>query len=186
MQLILMRHGQAGYYNADNTPVNSDAERQLTAVGRQQAQQTAEAIFKHYQPDLYVVSPYIRAKQTLEAFTLNQPQVPHASSVELALSANFTPVIELESITPDANPLKALHALLNLTLEANEIYKAQDLSPLQCVLVVCHMPIVAKMAGLLTAQSAEAYGLAEARVFETELIAADMGIEIDRVEPIAR
>lgn len=148
MKVILMRHGEAEYQTTQ------DAKRQLTALGRQQAATTADYILSKYEPDAFVVSPYDRAQQTLAAFTEQRPDVP---------------VQILDNITPDDDPMKALHALLDVAGE--------------CVVVVCHMPIVAKMAALLTATHPESYSLAEARVFEAEFIAADMGDELERFVP---
>ena len=148
MKLILMRHGQAeAYQESDNT-------RQLTEFGYQQAQQTAAHIMQKYQPDMFVVSPYDRAQQTLAAFK------------ELA------PDIEV-SVHPDITPSDdAMEALTSVADVQGD-----------CILVVCHMPIVAKLAGLVSATSPATYALAEARVFEMEIVAADMGDEIDRFVP---
>ncbi|PNK61694.1 SixA phosphatase family protein [Psychrobacter sp. FDAARGOS_221] len=162
MKLILMRHGQAGYQSTN------DADRQLTEFGQKQAQQSAQALLERYQPDLFVVSPYTRAKQTLAAFTKINPEIP---------------VVELEGITPDADPVKGLDSIFDLVLDAAKQNGVSEQDKLECVLVVCHMPIVAKMAGLLIAQDAEPYALAEARVFDAELVAPDMGDEVDRFVP---
>ncbi|WP_227429597.1 phosphohistidine phosphatase SixA [Psychrobacter sp. I-STPA6b] len=148
MKLILVRHGQAEDYQ------QNDKTRQLTAFGQQQAQQTAQYIMQKYQPDLFIVSPYDRAQQTLAKFTQLAPEV------EIQTYAD---------ITPADNAMSALRHLGDVSAE--------------CVLVVCHMPIVAKMAALVTATHAESYALAEARVFEMEILAADMGQEIDRFVP---
>lgn len=148
MKVILMRHGQASYES------EHDSERQLTEFGEQQAAETAEYLLKKYSPDVFVVSPYDRAQQTLAAFTKQKPDVP---------------VIVRDTITPDDNAMTGLKSLIDIEGE--------------CVLVVCHMPIVAKMAGLLCAQDPESYALAEARVFEAELIAPDMGDEVERYVP---
>lgn len=148
MKVILMRHGQAEYQTAN------DSERQLTDFGKQQAVETAEYLLARYEPDAFVVSPYDRAQQTLEAFQALRPNVP---------------VQIVDTITPDDDAMTGLRSLLDIKG--------------QCVLVVCHMPIVAKMAGLLTADYPESYSLAEARVFESEFIAPDMGDEIERYVP---
>ncbi len=156
MKIILMRHGQAeGYRQPDN-------DRQLTDFGRKQAKETASYLMDKYAPDMFVVSTYDRAQQTLEAFTSIAPA---------------TPVKILDSITPDCNASNAL----------NELYKLADNdadnNKVKCMLVVCHMPIVANMAGQLTNQWATSYQLAEARVIECEAIAENLGTQVDAFIP---
>ncbi|WP_438012725.1 phosphohistidine phosphatase SixA [Psychrobacter raelei] len=148
MQVIFMRHGEAQNYN------DNDAERQLTQLGQQQAAETAQHLLSQYQPDAFVVSPYVRAQQTLEALRQFAPEIP---------------VIVQPNITPSDDPLQALHSLMDVDGE--------------CVVVVCHMPIVAKMAAQLTADEPEPFSLAEARIFETVFIAPNMGHEIGRYVP---
>ena len=131
-----------------------DNERQLTNFGRQQAEETAEKLLAKYTPDHFVVSPYDRAQQTLETFTSRLPDVP---------------VSVHDDITPSDDAMQAISGLADVQGE--------------CVLVVCHMPIVAKLAGLLTGQSPESYALAEARVIELEFVASDMGEEVERFVP---
>lgn len=148
MKVILMRHGEAEYQT------QQDSKRTLTKLGQQQAAETAQYIVDNYNPDVFVVSPYVRAQQTLQALTALKPDVP----VKVHLD-----------ITPDDNAMPALHSLMDVEGE--------------CVVVVCHMPIVAKMAALLTADTPEPYQLAEARVFDADFIAADMGSEVERYVP---
>lgn len=148
MKVILMRHGEA------ERQTQQDSERQLTQLGQQQAAETAQYIIDNYNPDVFVVSPYVRAQQTLQALSVLKPDVP---------------VKVIDNITPEDDAMQGLQALMEVQGE--------------CVVVVCHMPIVAKMAALLTAETAESYQLAEARVFEAELIGADMGDELDRYVP---
>ena len=50
-------------------------------------------------------------------------------------------------------------------------------------MVVCHMSIVAHIAGLLTGDYPESFALAEARVFEMDFVLAGMATEIDRFVP---
>lgn len=62
MKIYIMRHGEAGY------SASSDAARTLTTYGRQQSEQMA--IWLKSQGvsfDFSLVSPYIRAQQTLSA-----------------------------------------------------------------------------------------------------------------------
>lgn len=153
MKIILIRHGQA---ENESRP---DSARQLTEFGQQQAMQTAEYVSEHYTPDQLVVSPYDRAQQTLVELQLRLMQSGQ-SEVPVSVHDNITP-------SDDANT-----ALTDLTkIEA------------QCLVVVCHMPIVANLAGLLTGDSPESFALAEARVFEMDYAMEGMATEVDRFVP---
>ncbi len=149
MKIILMRHGQA------EDATRPDSARQLTDLGQQQATQTADYINSHYSPDYFVVSPYIRAQQTL---------------AQLQACMMGVPVSVQGNITPNDDARIALAELA--TIEA------------QCMVVVCHMSIVAYLASLLTGDSPESFSLAEARVFEMEFVLAGMATEIDRFTPL--
>ena len=148
MKIILMRHGQA----EDET--RPDSARKLTDFGQQQAAQTAAYISTHYTPDLFVVSSYLRAQQTLAQLQAQEPKVP---------------INIQDNITPSDDARVAFAELV--TVEA------------ECVVVVCHMSIIAYLASLLTGDTPESYALAEARVFEMEFIMAGMAREIDRFVP---
>ncbi|MDE2421676.1 MAG: phosphohistidine phosphatase SixA [Gammaproteobacteria bacterium] len=152
MQLILVRHGEAEPYQAN------DAIRNLTASGVIQAHSTAEQVLAKYHPDLFVVSPYKRAQQTMAAFQSKYPQVP---------------LHILEGITPDADPIVALDELSILS----EQYSAK------CMVVVCHMNVVAYMAALLIEEDPENFGLAEARIFEQPMIVMGLSVEKARFSP---
>lgn len=128
-----------------------DSARQLTDFGQQQAAQTAKYITTHYQPDCFVVSPYKRAQQTLAALQSRAPDVP--SQVQ-------------NNLTPSDDARQALIDIGHIEAE--------------CLVVVCHMSIVAHIAGLLTSDYPEAFSLAEARVFEMDFVLAGMATEIDR------
>lgn len=131
-----------------------DSARQLTDFGQQQAAQTAEYVTTHYHPDRFIVSPYDRAQQTLAAFQLRMPNVP--STVQ-------------DNITPSDDARQALMDIANIDAE--------------CLVVVCHMSIVAYIAGLLTGDYPESFSLAEARVFEMEFVMTGMATEVDRFVP---
>ncbi|WP_372843750.1 phosphohistidine phosphatase SixA [Psychrobacter sp.] len=148
MKIILMRHGQA----EDET--RPDSARQLTDFGQQQVRQTAEYITAHYQPDYFVVSPYVRAQQTLAALQAQLPTVP--SSVQ-------------DNLTPSDDARQALHEIADIEAK--------------CLVVVCHMSIVAYIAGLLTGDYPESFSLAEARVFEMDFVMAGMARETARFVP---
>lgn len=132
-----------------------DSARQLTDFGQQQAAQTADYITAHYTPDYFVVSPYDRAQQTLAQLQLCAP--------------NVTAIVQ-DNITPADDARAALAELAKIEAE--------------CVVVVCHMSIVAHIASLLTGDSPESFSLAEARVFEMEFVMAGMAKEIDRFVPV--
>lgn len=131
-----------------------DSARQLTDFGQQQAAQTAEYITTHYQPDYFLVSPYDRAQQTLAEFQARAPKVPAAVQ---------------ENITPSDDARQALIDIGNIEAE--------------CLVVVCHMSIVANIAGLLTGDYPESFSLAEARVFEMDFVMSGMAKEVDRFVP---
>ncbi|MDN3452970.1 MULTISPECIES: phosphoglycerate mutase family protein [unclassified Psychrobacter] len=131
-----------------------DSARQLTDIGQQQAAQTAEYVTTHYHPDHFVVSPYDRAQQTLAAFQSRAPEVP--ATVQ-------------DNITPSDDARQALIDIANIDAE--------------CLVVVCHMSIVAYIAGLLTGDYPESFSLAEARVFEMDFVMAGMATEIERFVP---
>ena len=148
MKIILVRHGQA----EDET--RPDSARQLTSFGQQQAAQTAAYLTTHYKPDRFVVSPYIRAQQTLAVLQSLVPGVP--SSIQ-------------DNITPSDDARQALIDIGNIEAE--------------CLVVVCHMSIVAYIAGLLTGDYPESFSLAEARVFEMDFVMTGMATEVDRFVP---
>ena len=131
-----------------------DSARQLTDFGQQQAAQTAEYVTTHYHPDCFVVSPYDRAQQTLAAFQARAPKVP--STIQ-------------NNITPADDAREALVDLADIEAE--------------CLVVVCHMSIVAHIAGLLTGEYPESFSLAEARVFEMDFVMGGMAHEVDRFVP---
>ena len=131
-----------------------DSARQLTDFGKQQAAQTAEYVTTHYQPDRFLVSPYDRAQQTLAEFQTRAPDVP--SSVQ----DNITPADDARQALIDIGKVEAT-----------------------CLVVVCHMSIVAHIAGLLTGDYPESFSLAEARVFEMDFVMSGMATEINRFVP---
>ena len=131
-----------------------DSARQLTDFGQQQAAQMAEYVTTHYHPDRFIVSPYDRAQQTLAAFQSRMPNV--LSTVQ-------------DNITPSDDAREALIDIANIDAE--------------CLVVVCHMSIIAYIAGLLTGDYPESFSLAEARVFEMEFVMTGMATEVDRFVP---
>lgn len=126
-----------------------DSARQLTEFGKQQAAQTAEYITAHYHPDYFLVSPYKRAQQTLAELQSRVPNVPSKTQ---------------ENITPSDDARHALADIANIETD--------------CLVIVCHMSIVANIAGLLIDDYPESFSLGEARVFEMDFVMAGMAREI--------
>lgn len=160
MQLILMRHGEADFLATHSTHLMqlSDDARVLTVRGQQQAELTAAQILRVYQPDLFVVSPLIRAQQTQQAF-----------AEVCAQACKGVPVLNYDGIKPEDNARVALQWLAGLQAE--------------CIVVVCHMNIIAYLAGLLCAGSPRSFELAEARVYEQPAIGLGFSSEINRFVP---
>ena len=131
-----------------------DNARQLTNFGQQQAAQTAEYITTNYKPDRFIVSPYDRAQQTLAELQARVPTIP------ATVQDNITPSDDAHSALTDIAKIEA-----------------------QCLVVVCHMSIVANLASLLTGDYPESFSLAEARVFEMDFIMSGMATEVDRFVP---
>lgn len=162
MKLIFIRHGDAGAYT------HPDHARNLSDIGKAQAQQTADWLYDYTQknamsPDLFIVSPYNRAQQTGDIVRHNFPT---------------TPLEIYEHITPNDNAINAIKGLDHI------IETALHTNPnLDCVVIVCHMSIVAYMVAILTGETAEGFTLAEARVIETPVFAPDLATEITRFIP---
>lgn len=90
MQLIIMRHGEAGYHSLDR-------QRELTEYGRQAVAEVAAQIAESpWRPRTLWCSPLVRARQT----------------AAIASEILNCPVYEKEFITPDDDPGKCLDAVL--------------------------------------------------------------------------
>lgn len=155
MKLILVRHGDAGAYTLP------DNERNLSKLGQAQAWATGEFLATYLNDtkvDLLISSPYNRADQT-------------AKLIAKAIDYQGKQVI-CPSITPDDNPKQGLLAVAGLIEEAYN-----------CVIVVCHMPIVAYMSGLLTDKDESGFGLAEVRVVEMASVGLGQGVQIAQFCP---
>lgn len=137
MQLTLVRHGEASPGLDGN-----DSKRQLTLRGHQQAEQTAMYLKDHVQPDVFVVSPLVRAQETLA----------HIQKV----FPNVTTLI-CDKIKPDDDAEDAIEWLSQLQFEN--------------IVVVCHMNVVGHIAEQLTHEHFHAFALAEARIYEQSVIA---------------
>lgn len=156
MKLILVRHGEAHAING--THIKKDSERPLTNRGKLQAQATADFIKTHFTPDFLVVSPYVRAKQTMQAIQTKLPDLP---------------LLVTELITPIADATIAIKTLSNIATEKK----------VDCMVVVCHMNIIAKMDQQLMANGFKPFELAEARVYQQVAIAPSFSERIDGFIP---
>lgn len=110
----MLRHGEA------EQRANTDAERRLTAHGREQVLRSAAVLLG--QPlQVIVASPYVRAQQT-------------AAQVHEALGFG-KPVQTVPWLTPDSDPHAVIAELEELGLEH--------------VLLVSHQPLVGNLVSLL-------------------------------------
>ncbi len=142
MRIVLVRHAEAEGMRT------SDAERALTLRGHGQAGQTAAwlaNLLAREKPQL-LVSPYRRAQQTAAAI---------AAALQLEPQT-------LDALTPDVDPRRALQAVAECARS-------------EVLVVVTHMPLVAALASWLESgvlSAGRGFMLAEARVLETEVLAA--------------
>lgn len=139
MQLTLVRHGEASPALDGN-----DDKRRLTMHGRLQALETARFLQQQVQPDVFVVSPLVRAQQTLEGI--------QQSFKNLAI-----PVLICDKIKPEDDAKLAIEWLSQL--------------PYERIVVVCHMNVIAHIAEQLTSEYFNPFALAEARIYEQAVIA---------------
>lgn len=150
MKLVLMRHGEAEAMR------ERDEARALTALGREQAAETAAWLLALLPADASVsllASPYLRAQQT-------------ASVVAGTLGV---PVQTVQGITPDDDARVALRAI-----------EAQ--AKTECLVVVSHMPMLGALSSWLedgSLSTGRGFMLAEARLLEGELLGAGL---LERVE----
>ncbi|ENX02171.1 phosphohistidine phosphatase SixA [Acinetobacter sp. CIP 101934] len=149
MQLTLVRHGEAA------PPVNgNDTKRPLTERGHLQAEQTAQYLKNVVKPEVFVVSPLLRAQETLahlQAFYKN------------------VPVVICNTIKPDDDAKVAVEWLSQL--------------PYESIVVVCHMNVVAHIASILTAESFHPFHLSEARIYDQAVIAAGLSTQLKSFIP---
>ena len=149
MQLTLVRHGEA------SAAVNgNDDKRPLTKRGHKQAQHTAEYLKDMIKPDVFVVSPLLRAQETL---------------AHLEHYFHDVPVLVCNKIKPEDDAKLAVEWLSQL--------------PYESIVVVCHMNVVAHISSLLTSESFNPYALAEARIYEQAVIAAGLSTQLKSFIP---
>ena len=149
MQLTLVRHGEAA------PPVNgNDTKRPLTERGHLQAEQTAQYLKDIVKPEVFVVSPLLRAQETL---------------AHLQAFYKDVPVVICNAIKPDDDAKVAVEWLSQL--------------PYESIVVVCHMNVVAHIASILTAESFHPFHLSEARIYDQAVIAAGLSTQLKSIFP---
>lgn len=138
----------------------TDAERALTSAGEWQAQQTAAWLANHdYQLDGLFASPYKRAQQT-------------AAYVGEALEVHLT---TCKLLTPDSDPVALVNWLDQLDLPESSV-----------IALVCHMPIVGRLASYFLTGSAKhdlGFYLAEAKIIDSAMLAPGLGKTIAQFVP---
>lgn len=151
MQLTLVRHGEA------SPPINgNDTKRPLTQRGHLQAKQTAEFLKELIVPDVFVVSPLLRAQETLAHIQHYFKDVP---------------VLICDKIKPEDDAKSAVEWLSQL--------------PYENIIVVCHMNVVAHIAEQLTLENFNPFALAEARLYEQTVIANGLSTQQKAFIPTA-
>ena len=108
------------------------------------------------QPDVFVVSPLLRAQETL---------------AHLQHYFNDVPVMLCDKIKPEDDAKLAVEWLAQL--------------PYESIVVVCHMNVVAHISSLLTAEAFHPYALAEARIYEQAVIATGLSTQLKSFIPNA-
>jgi phosphohistidine phosphatase len=119
MQIYIMRHGQA------EMMAFSDAERNLTDIGREESELMAKHLIKEgVTLDAALVSPYVRAQQTWESVS---PFFEGVTNIQV-----------LPCLTPSGSARKTVDELLVLQAEG-----------VKSVLLVSHLPLVGYIVGEL-------------------------------------
>lgn len=77
MECVFVRHGEA------SLRANSDRERCLTSAGLSQVTVAATWLNANWQPEYILVSPFVRAQQSAEAFLSFYPQAKAQNSEAL-------------------------------------------------------------------------------------------------------
>ncbi|QER39422.1 phosphohistidine phosphatase SixA [Acinetobacter suaedae] len=149
MQLTLVRHGEA------SPAVNgNDMQRPLTQRGHQQAEQTGLFLKDIIRPEIFVVSPLLRAQETLAYIQKHFQGVP---------------VLVCDKIKPDDDAKDAIEWLSKL--------------PYESIAVVCHMNVIAHIAEQLTHENFQPFALAEARIYDQAVIANGLSTQKNRFVP---
>ena len=130
----------------------TDAERNLTLNGLHQAQQAAAWLLNHgFTLDGLFASPYYRARQT-------------AGEIANILDV---PVTQTDRITPEQDPRDVIAWL-----------DSMDLPDESVIALVCHMPVVGRLAAWLCdgRDGGSPFALAEVRVIDLPVVAAGQGV----------
>lgn len=149
MQLTLVRHGEA-------IPAifGNDEKRPLTARGHIQAEETADYLKNIIKPEVFVVSPLLRAQETLAHLQKHFQDVP---------------VVICNTIKPEDDAKVAVEWLSQL--------------PYESIAVVCHMNVIAYISSILTSDSFQPFSLAEARIYDQAVIAAGLSTQLKAFIP---
>lgn len=119
MQIYIMRHGQA------EMMAFSDAERNLTDIGREESELMAKYLVKQgVELNAVLVSPYVRAQQTWQSVS--------------PFFEGITNIQTLPCLTPSGSARKTVNELLALQAEG-----------IKNVLLVSHLPLVGYIVGEL-------------------------------------
>lgn len=140
MKVWVLRHGEA------QSRARSDAERELTAHGREEVLKSAVHL-SDKSVQRIIASPYVRAQQTPEL-------------VRQSLGFN-DPVVTVPWLTPDSSPREVLLQLDKLGVDE--------------VLLVSHQPLVGELIGVLahgSPQQAEPMSTASLAELEGEFVLA--------------
>jgi len=120
MQIYIMRHGQA------EMMAHSDAERNLTDVGREESELMAKyLVAQGVTLEAVLVSPYVRAQQTWESVS--------------PFFEGITNIQTLTCLTPSGSARKTVDELLALQAQG-----------VKSVLLVSHLPLVGYIVGELS------------------------------------
>lgn len=140
MLLTLVRHGEA---SLPAYQYGTDEKRPLTSQGHAQAEKTAQFLKnERINPQVFVVSPLLRAQETLVHLQHVYPNVP---------------VLICPQIKPDDDAEQAVEWLSKL--------------PYENIVVVCHMNVIAYIEEILIGENFNPFSLAEARIYEQAVIA---------------
>jgi phosphohistidine phosphatase len=101
--LIVVRHAKSDW----SVPVG-DRERPLAPRGRRQAPEAGRWIAAHLQPDLAIVSPAARARQTWELMAAELPAPPPTRVEPAAYAFSGDDLLDLVSRLPDGATTVAL------------------------------------------------------------------------------
>jgi phosphohistidine phosphatase len=151
MKLWILRHGEA------HSQARSDAERELTAHGRDEVLNSAARLLGKPLTRI-IASPYIRAQQTAEL-------------VHQVLGFS-EPIVTVNWLTPDSDPRVVLSQL--------DHYSTED------VLLVSHQPLVGSLVGILVHghyRNAQPMGTANLAELEGDFPLAGL-MELRSVHPL--